>query len=79
MGQETTAVAKRYRTLCDFSVSNHGSLFLLTPLSEAAREWAQVHIDMDSALRFAGAIVVEHRYIADIVAGIQNDGLAVSR
>lgn len=27
---------------------------------------------------FGDAVVVEHRYIADIVRGIQNDGLAVA-
>lgn len=62
--------------MMDFIVENHGSIFLLRPLSEAAREWATKHIPED-AQNWGDAVVVEHRYIGDIVAGIQADGLTV--
>ena len=29
----------------DFTVVNHGSIYLLTPLNEAAYAWADKHID----------------------------------
>jgi len=60
----------------DFSVSNHGSIYLLTPLTGAAEEWVDEHIG-DDALRFGYGVSVEHRYIRDIVDGIVNDGLTV--
>ena len=63
-------------TAPDFLVENHGSIFLLTPLTPAANSWVDEHIPL-GALRWGGAIVVEHRYIADIVRGIQTDGLTV--
>lgn len=62
----------------DFSVENHGTIYLLRPHTPAAIEWVEQHIP-DEHQEFAGAIVVEHRYIADIVLGIQEDGLVVQR
>ena len=63
-------------TQSDFVVENHGSIFLLTPLTPYANSWVEEHLPEDR-MTFGGSIVVEHRYISDIVHGIQNDGLAV--
>lgn len=60
----------------DFVVQNEGTIFLLTPLSSAANEWVSEHLPED-AMWFGSSVVVEHRYIAPIVAGIQSDGLEV--
>lgn len=62
----------------DFIVSNHGSIFLLRPNTPAAREWCEEHLP-DDRQTFGGAVVVEHRYIGDIVDGIRADGLEVAR
>jgi hypothetical protein len=60
----------------DFAVEDHFSIFLLRPLTPAAESWIHEHIPED-AQYFGNSVVVEHRYIADIVAGIQDDGLVV--
>ena len=60
----------------DFAVENHGTIFLLRPITPAAFEWVQERLPEDRQ-EFGDAVVVEHRYIADIVRGILNDGLAV--
>ena len=60
----------------DFTVSNEGSIFILRPISEAAKVWVEEHLPEERQY-FGGGVVVEHRYIADIVAGIQADGLEV--
>jgi hypothetical protein len=60
----------------DLSVRNEGSIFLLQPHTEAAHDWIAEHIPED-AMTFGDAVVVEHRYIADIVNGAIADGLAV--
>ena len=57
----------------DFEVTNHGSIFLLQPLSREAREWIDAHTD--DAPTWGGAVVVEHRFIADIVNAMMEDGL----
>lgn len=62
----------------DFVVENHGSIFLLKPLTPSATSWIEEHIGQDNGYQpFLPTVVVEHRYIADIVEGIQSDGLAV--
>ncbi len=61
----------------DFQVENHGSIFLLRPLS-SAELWVLENIGADDGYQpYFPTLVVEHRYIADIVEGIRNDGLAV--
>jgi hypothetical protein len=58
----------------DFEIQNHGSIFLLCPLTDSARAWVEEHLPED-VLTFGRGICIEPRYIADIVAGIQRDGL----
>lgn len=62
----------------DFVVENHSSIFLLRPCTDIAREWVDEHIGPDNGYQpMYPTVVVEHRFIRDIVAGIQNDGLEV--
>ncbi len=62
---------------CDFLVENHG-IFLVRPLTSAAISWVEERIGRENGYQpYYPTIVVEHRYIANIVAGIQNNGLAV--
>ena len=63
--------------MADLSIANHGSVFLLSALTEAGEEWIAENIPAD-ATRWAGAIVIEHRYIGDIAQGAVNDGLEIS-
>lgn len=58
----------------DFYVVNHGSIFVLTPLTEAAQGWVAEHLPPD-APTWGDSIVVEHRFIGEIVAGFTADGL----
>jgi hypothetical protein len=63
----------------DFLVENHGSIFLLRPQNENAIAWVNDHIGKDNGYQpYYPTVVVEHRYISDIVEGIQNDGLVVA-
>ena len=63
----------------DFSIEGEGrfcTVYLLRPLTPAAFDWIAEHIP-ENAQRVGTAIAIEHRYVSDIVQGIQNDGLAV--
>ncbi len=64
----------------DFLCENHGSIFLLRPLTPSATSWIEEHIGQDNGYQphYPHSIVVEHRYIADIILDIQNDGLGVA-
>jgi hypothetical protein len=62
----------------DFRVENHGSIFLLRPLTDSATLWVEEHIGQDNGFQpYWPTVVIEPRYVADIIDGIQNDGLAV--
>ncbi len=60
----------------DTAVEKHGSLFLLQPLNESASDWLHEHVAED-AQWFVSALVVEPRYVVDIVAGAREAGLEV--
>jgi len=64
-------------TTVDFRCENHGSIFLLFPVSQSAQSWIEENLPSDVQW-FGQAVVIEHRYIWPILEGIQNDGLAVS-
>ena len=57
-------------------VENHGSVGLLRPLRDEARAWLEGHTGGE-AQWFGGALVVEPRYVADIVHGAREAGLEV--
>jgi hypothetical protein len=62
--------------MADFEVSNRGTIYIFTPLTPAGRDWVAEFLPED-AQRWAGGVVIEHRYIFGIVAGAQRDGLSV--
>ena len=62
----------------DFVLENHGSICLLRPLTSSAVAWVEEHIGQDNGFQpYFPTVVVEPRYMADIVEGIRNVGLAV--
>lgn len=60
----------------DFSVQNEGTIFLVRSNNEAARQHLSENVQ-DDAQWFGGALVVEHRYIADLVSALQGNGFSV--
>jgi hypothetical protein len=60
----------------DIQFSNHGSIWLVRPLTDAGRDWIDDHVDPE-AQWFGGALVVEPCYVGDIVEGMTSDGLEV--
>ena len=61
----------------DFICQNHGSLFLLIPCNDSANDWIEQNLSPDR-LTFGRGVVVEPRYIGDIVRGAMADGLVVA-
>lgn len=62
----------------DFGVSDHGSICLLHPHTEAAREWIEQNV-ADDAQFFGNALAVERRYIGALIAGMESDGLMFAK
>ena len=65
-------------TRSDFICENHGSIFLLRPVSPASFDWIESHLPSDRTT-FGNAVVIEPRYVGTILHGLQEDGLVVSR
>lgn len=57
-----------------FTFVNHGSICLLTPHSQEAKDWADEHLPQER-LTFGGGIAIEPRYAEDILVGIAEAGL----
>lgn len=64
-------------TTPDFTFANHGSICTLQPVSAAAQEWVAEHIPAD-AQTWGSAIVIEPRYVSEVLSGISDDGLEVA-
>ena len=60
----------------DLLVRGEGSIYLLRPASRRGQRWIDEHVS-DDHQEWAGAIVVEHRFIGDIVRGAIANGLRV--
>jgi len=65
-------------TRFDFICENHGSIFLLRPVSPASFDWIESHLPPDR-MTFGNAVVIEPRYVSAILVGLQDDGLVVSQ
>lgn len=63
-------------TPSDFALHNHGTLFILVPLSGDAETWCEDHLQQDG-MRWAGGYAVDHRCMQDIIEGIREGGLTL--
>lgn len=59
-----------------FTVEDHGSIVLVRPLTADVSEWLTDHTDPDASQWYGGALVVEPRYVGDLVTGLVEDGFA---
>lgn len=62
----------------DFHINLHGELSLVSPITQAARAWVEKNVPKPSTT-YAGAIVIEQRYLDPIVEAIKADGLGVAQ
>jgi len=61
----------------DISVENHGSIFLLRPVSSAGQSWLRDNVIGEETQIFGNAVVCEPRYVIDIVLGARAEGVVV--
>lgn len=61
----------------DFTVENHGTIALLRPHTDAAKEFLKGVGDGET-MHWGDAIVVEPRYLGPILEGAQEEGLTVA-
>jgi len=61
----------------DFRLLDAGSICVLTPQNTAAKTW--VNENIGDHQEWAGGVVIEHRYVLDIIQGIAADGLTIAQ
>jgi hypothetical protein len=61
----------------DLVFENHGSLFLIRPVSQSGQLWLDENVGDENTLTFGGAIVCEPRYVEAIAQGAVEAGLVV--
>jgi hypothetical protein len=61
----------------DILVDDRGSVFLLTPVTQLAKEWVKEHLNLEGWQWLGDAFAVEHRFVAALVDGMKSDGLKV--
>jgi hypothetical protein len=61
----------------DVEIEQTGGLFLVHPLTDTGAAWIGKNVDTDAATFWLSALVVEHRYIEQLAAGMIEDGLVV--
>ena len=61
----------------DFVVENHGSLWLLQPLTGAANEWLDDTAPED-AIFYNTALAIEPRYVAGVLQAVDEAGYEVA-
>jgi hypothetical protein len=59
----------------DILFENHGSLFLLRPVSPAGQTWLDENVGDGETQKWGGAIVCEPRYVLDVCRGAVDAGL----
>jgi hypothetical protein len=60
----------------DFTATDCGSIIMLCPKTDAAKDWCAEHLPED-AQWLGGSVAIEHRYFGAIAEGITADGLEV--
>ena len=71
------SATQRSPQTADVLVENHGSVFVFTPLTAAAREFVEEHVHLESYQWLGASFAVEHRYARDLAQGMIDDGLEV--
>ena len=58
----------------DFRFENRGSVALVTPVSDAARDWVMEHVEIPAWAWIGRSFAVEPRLIGNLIDGITEAG-----
>lgn len=62
----------------DVRIENHGSLFVVQPMTTEAREWMLENVASEPWQWLGGGLAVEPRYVFDLVEGMRDAGFTVA-
>jgi hypothetical protein len=62
----------------DFTLQGEGTISILIAHTPQADAWVDEHIPEDATRWGLSGVVIEHRYVENIVQGIADDGLSIA-
>jgi len=65
--------------MSDFQIADQGSIFLIQPLTEMARQWLDENVVSEPWLWVEGALCVETRFARDLIIEIEEAGFEITR
>ena len=73
------ALRRYHESIYDVWLDHHGSVLIVHPLNDTAREWIETNVSLESwqMIGHSGAFACEPRMVRDLVIGMRNDGLTV--
>ena len=64
--------------MSDVAIEDHGSVVMVRPTSDAAKEWVDENVQLESWQWHGGAFACDPRMVMDLVDGMADAGLEVS-
>lgn len=61
----------------DFTITDHGSIVMVRPLTEAATEWVEENVGIEPWAWMGDAFACDHRMAGDLIAGIESEGFTI--
>ena len=65
--------------MSDFRITDQGSIILIRPLNEAARQWLDENVISEPWQRVDDALCAEARFARDLIIEIEQAGFVVTR
>ncbi len=65
------------KAVCDVTLRNEGTIVMVRPCTDKAKEWFVEHLNHDGVTWYGGAVACEPRYLEVLVRGMIGDGLMV--
>lgn len=64
----------------DVAVANHGSVCMISALTDAAKEWVNENVHLEDWQMFGAGVTFacEPRYVDNLIDGMQGAGLVVA-
>ncbi len=70
------ALNNQAESIPDFAITHHGTVSLFYPLTDKANDWLRLYCPPDGEHQYFGeALVIEHRYVSNILELAIRDGL----
>ena len=61
----------------DFTIHNEGSIFMITPNTQLAKDWVKDNLPLEPWQWLGHSFSVEHRYIGEIYQSMLDEGFEV--